>query len=139
LLLRKIGRPDLIYGNTAKRSIIGSDLNLPFADWNGHVEMSVWTQVFLNRLVWENGDTLLVNSSTRRDVYLEVYLVWHGNTFTYCSNVQGICDHSRALLEVEWEGNRLEHQVVSLVTVYHGTNVTDLQCFLGRLIYFMGK
>jgi hypothetical protein len=101
--------------------------------------MSVWTQVFLNRLVWENGDTLVVNSSTRRDVYLEVYLVWHGNTFTYCSNVQGICDHSRALLEVEWEGNRLEHQVVSLVTVYHGTNVTDLQCFLGGVNLFYGE
>jgi hypothetical protein len=37
-------------GRTMKRSIIGGDLKLPFADWNGHAEKSRGTQVFLNRM-----------------------------------------------------------------------------------------
>jgi len=44
-------------GRTTKRSIIGGDLNLPYADWNGHVEESRGTGVFLNRPAWENGCT----------------------------------------------------------------------------------
>jgi len=44
-------------GRTTKRSIIGGDLNLPYEDWNSHVEKSRGTRVFLNRLVWENGCT----------------------------------------------------------------------------------
>ena len=44
-------------GRTMKRSIIGGDLNLPYANWNGHAEKSRGTEVFLNRLVWENGYT----------------------------------------------------------------------------------
>jgi len=47
-----------------KCSIIGGDLILPYADWNGHVEKSRGTQVFLNRLVWGNGYTQVVNSLT---------------------------------------------------------------------------
>jgi len=51
-------------GGTTKCSIIGGDLILPYADWNGHAEKSRGTQIFLNRLVWENGYTQLVNSLT---------------------------------------------------------------------------
>jgi len=51
------------------------DLNLPYADWNGHAEKSRGTQVFLNRLVWENGYTQVVNSPIRGDALLDVYLV----------------------------------------------------------------
>ena len=42
-------------GRTTKRSITGGDLNRHYTDWNGHIEKSMGTQVFLNRLVWENG------------------------------------------------------------------------------------
>ena len=42
-------------GNTAKRSIIGGALNLPYADWNGHAEVSRGPQASLNTLVWESG------------------------------------------------------------------------------------
>ena len=52
-------------GRTMKRNIIGSDLNLPFPDWNGHAGKSRGTQVFLNRLVWESGYTQIVNRPTR--------------------------------------------------------------------------
>jgi hypothetical protein len=38
-------------GSTTKPSIIEGDLNLPYADWNGHVEKSRGTHVFLNRLL----------------------------------------------------------------------------------------
>ena len=65
---------------TTKRSIIGGDLNLHYADWNGHAEVSRGTQVFLNRLVWENGYTKLVNSPTQgggggSGVLLDIYLL----------------------------------------------------------------
>jgi hypothetical protein len=51
-------------GRTMKLSITGGDLNLPYADWNGHAEKSRGNQVFLNRLVWENSNTQVVNSMT---------------------------------------------------------------------------
>ena len=84
-------------GRTTKRSIIGGDLNLPYADWNGQAEKSRGTQVFLNRLVWENGYTQVVNSPTRGDNLLDVYLVRPESAFTFCSNVQEISDHCGTL------------------------------------------
>jgi len=115
---------------TMKRSIIGGDLNLPYADWNGHAEKPRGTQVFLNRLVWENGYTHLVNSLTQGDALFDVYLVWPKSAFTSCCNVKGISDHYGVLLEVEWGENCCEHQVERLVSVYYKTNVTGLQIFL---------
>jgi len=87
-------------GRTTKRSIIGGDLNLPYEDWNGHAENCRGTQVFLNRLVWENGYTQVINSPTRGDALLDVYLVRPESAFTSGSNVQGIGDHCVVLLEV---------------------------------------
>jgi hypothetical protein len=54
-LLEKLADRTGYMGITTKRSIIGGDLSLPYAVWNGHAEKSSRTQVFLNRLVWENG------------------------------------------------------------------------------------
>jgi len=59
---------------TPKRSIIAGDLNLPYTDWNGHVEKSRGTHVFLNRLVWENSYTQVANSPTGGDAFLDVIL-----------------------------------------------------------------
>ena len=42
-------------GNSTKRSVIGSDLNLPYADWNGNAGGNSGTQALINSLVWENG------------------------------------------------------------------------------------
>jgi len=117
-------------GRTTKRSIIAGDLNLPYADWNGHAEKSRGTQVFLSRLVWENGYTQVVNSSTGGGALLDVHLVRHKRAFTSCSNVQGISDHCGVLLEVEWGENCRQHQVETLVPVYHKTNIAGLQRFL---------
>jgi len=59
-------------GTTSKRSITGSDLNLPYADLNGHVKTSRGTRIFLNKLVWENSYTQVVNNPNR-DAFLDVY------------------------------------------------------------------
>jgi len=117
-------------GRNTNCRIIGGDLNLPYADWNGHAEKSKGTQVFLNSLVWENGYTQVVNSSSREDVLFDVYLVRPESAFISCSKVQGISDHCGVLLDVEWGKNCRKHQVERLVLVYHKTNVSGLQSFI---------
>jgi hypothetical protein len=44
-------------GNYTKRRIIGEDLNLPSADWNGNAECTSGSQALVKRLAWENGYT----------------------------------------------------------------------------------
>jgi hypothetical protein len=129
-LLEKLADQTRYMGRTMKCSIIGGDINVPYAEWNGHVEKSRGTQVFLNRLVWEHGYTL-VNSLNQGDTWLDIYLVQPESMLTSCRNVQGISDHCGVLLEVEWGENCREHQVSRLVPVYHKTKVTGLQSFLG--------
>ena len=63
-VLEKLADRTGYMGSTMKHSITGGDLNLPNVDWNGHMEKSRGTQVFLNRLVWEKGYTQVVNSLT---------------------------------------------------------------------------
>jgi hypothetical protein len=101
-------------GKSTKRSIIGGDLNLPSADWNGNAECSSGSQAFVNRLVWENGYTQVVDSPTGGDALLDVYLVRPESAFTSCSIVQGISDHCGVLLEVEREENYCRPQVERL-------------------------
>jgi len=131
-LLEKLTDRTGYMGRTTKCSIIGGDHNLPYAEWNGRMEKSRGggVQVFLNRLVRENGYTQLVNSPTRGDALLDVYVVRPERAFTSCSNVQGISDHYSVLLEAEWGENCCEHQVERLVPVYQKTKVTGLQSFL---------
>ena len=129
-LLEKLVDGTGYMGRTTKRSIIGGDLSLPYADWNGNAEKSRGAQVFLNRLVWKNGYTHVVNSSSRRDALFDVYLVRPKSAFISCSKVQGISDHCGVLLDVEWGKNCCEHQVEGLVPVYHETNVIGLQSFI---------
>jgi hypothetical protein len=89
-------------GTSTARSIIGEDLNVPSADWNGNTDGTSGSQAFVNRLVWENGYTQVVDSHTRGDALLDVYLVRPESSFTSCSIVQGISDHCGVLLEVDW-------------------------------------
>jgi hypothetical protein len=109
------------FGKSTKRSIIGEDLNLPSVEWNGNTECSSGRKAFVNtsRLVWENGYTQVVDSPTRADALLDVYLVRPDISFTSCSLVQGISDHCGVLLlvEVEWEENYCRPQVERLVPV----------------------
>jgi hypothetical protein len=124
---RKIGARTDYLGNSTKRSIIGVDLNLPYADWNGNAECSSGSQAFVSRFVWENGYTQVVDSPTREDVLLDVYLVRPESSFTSCSIEQGFSDHCGVLLEVEWEENYCRPQVERLVPVYHKAMVDVLR------------
>ena len=88
--------------NYTKRSIIGGDFNVPYADWNGNAGCNCGTQTFINTLVWENRFSQVVDSQTRGDALLDVYLVRPESSFTASSIVQGISDHHVVVLEVEW-------------------------------------
>jgi hypothetical protein len=76
--------------NSTKHNIIGEDLSLPYADWNVNAECTSGNQAFVNRLVWENGYMQVVDSVTRGDALLNVYLVRAESSFTSCSTVEGI-------------------------------------------------
>ena len=116
-------------GNYTKLSMIGSDLNLPYVDLNGIAGCNNGTQAFINSFVWENGITQEIDSPTRGDALLDVYLVRPRSSFTASSIVQGISDHYRVILEVEWEENYMP-RVEMLVPVYHKTDVLGLQTLL---------
>jgi len=121
-------------GNSTKRSIIerGGDLNLLYADWNGNAGCNSGTRAFINSLVWENGFTQVVDSPTRGDALLDVYLVRPESSFTASSIVKGISDHHGIILAVEWEENCCIPQVEKLVPVYHETDVFGLQNLLRK-------
>jgi hypothetical protein len=61
------------------------------------------------------------------DALLDVYLVQPKSSFTVSSIVQGISDHYRLILEVEWEENCCVPQIERLLPVYHETDVLGLQ------------
>ena len=58
------------------------------------------------------------------------YIVRPKTSFTASSIVQGISDHHRVILKVEWEENCCVPQVEKLVMVYHKIDVSGLQTLL---------
>jgi len=117
-------------GNCTKRSIIGGDLNLPYADWNGNAGGNSGTQALINSSVWENGYSQVIDSPTRGDTLLDVYLVRPESSVTSSGIVQRVSDHLAVILEVEWEDTCTEPQVERVVPVYNKTDVSGLQTFL---------
>jgi hypothetical protein len=117
-------------GSSTKRSIIGGDLNLPHVDWNGNAGGNSGTQALINYLVWENGYSQVIDSPTRGDALLHVYLVRPKSLVTSRSVVQGVSDHRGVVLEVEWEDACTKTQVERVVPVYNKTDVSGLQTFL---------
>ena len=117
-------------GNPTKCSVIGGDFNLPNSDWNGNAGGNSGTQALLNSLVWENGYSQLIDSPTRGDALLDVYLVRPESSVTSSGIVQGVSDHLAVILEVEWEDTCTEPQVERVVPVYNKTDVSGLQTFL---------
>ena len=81
-------------------------------------------------MVWDNGYSQEVDSPTRGDAILDMYLVRPEISFTSNSIVQGINDHHRVLLEEDWEENSIEQQSERLIPVYYKTDVVGLQTFL---------
>ena len=90
---------------------------------NGNAGGNSVTQALINSLVWENGYSQVVNSPTRGDALLDVYLVRAESSFTSSTIVQGISDHSRVILEVEWEESGCEPQVEGVVPLHNETDV----------------
>ena len=118
--------------NCMKQNIIEGDLNLPQVDWRGVTEGTSVTQAFINRLVWENVFTQVVDKPTRRDSLLDVYLIRPDNTLISCSTGQGISDHCGVLLEVEWSGCGDGTKEERTVPMYHKTNFIGPQKFLWK-------
>ena len=81
-------------------------------------------------MVWENGYSQVLDSPTRADDLLDVYLLRPEISVTSSGIVQGVSDHNALMLEVEWEETCSEPQVERVVTVYNKTNVSALQNFL---------
>jgi hypothetical protein len=106
------------------------DLNLPYADWNGSAACNSGTQALINSLVWENGYSQVVDSPTRGEALLDVYLVRPESSFTSRSVVQGVSDHYGVFLEVEWKESGCVPQVERVVSVYNKIDVLGLQTFL---------
>jgi hypothetical protein len=104
-------------GNFTKHSIIGGDLNLPYAGCNGNAGGNNGARAFINSLVWENGYSQVVASPTQGDALLDVYLVRPESSFTSSSLVKGISDHYGIKLEVDWDGSSYEPQVERVVPV----------------------
>lgn len=85
--------------------MIGGDLNVPTACWNGYAKRISGTQTFLNRLVWDNGFDQVVNP-TRGDALLDVYL---------CKVLLEVTPHPGETCQ--------EPQVEKLVPVFHKADV----------------
>jgi len=79
-------------GNSIKCSIIGGDLNLPYADWNGNAGGNSGTQALIKSLVWENGYSQEIDGPTRGDALLDVYFVRPESSVTCSGIVQGVSD-----------------------------------------------
>ena len=61
--------------NSAKRSIMGGDFNMPQVDCNGKTDARNVNQVLINYLVFINGFRQVTEGPTRGDSILDVYLV----------------------------------------------------------------
>jgi len=129
-VIKKISNPNWLYREIYKEQYHWGDLNLPYANWNGNASGNSGTQALINSLVWKNGYSQVVDSPTRGDALLDVYLVRLESSFTYSSIVQGISDHYGVMLEVEWEQCGCEAQVERVFPVYNKTDVLGLQTFL---------
>jgi hypothetical protein len=126
-VIERLAAPTGFTGNSTKHRINGVT---PYADWNGNAGGNSGTQAFINSLVWENGYSQVIDSPTRGDALLDVYLVRPESSVTSSGIVQGVSDYFAVILEVEWEDTCTEPHVERVVPVYNKTDVSGLQTFL---------
>ena len=100
LAIERLAARALPTRNLTMRSVIGSDLNFPQADWKVDAEKASGFQAFVNNLVWDNGYTQVVNGPTRGDALLDIYLIRPESSLISCNILPGINDHNGVLLEV---------------------------------------
>jgi hypothetical protein len=130
LAVERLAARTLATRNLTKRNIVGGDLNLPQARWNGDAEKASGFQAFVNNLLWDNGYTQVVSGPIRGDPMLDIYLLKPESSLISRNIVPGISDHNGVLLQVEWYEKCREPQVERTVQVYHKTDVLGLQAFL---------
>jgi hypothetical protein len=70
---------------------------LSYVDWDVNAGENSGIQSLLNRLVYENGNSEVVDGSTRGDALLNVFLVRNESSVTYSGTVQWISDHQAVL------------------------------------------
>ena len=119
-------------GICTKRSIIGGDLNLPYADWKGNVGGNSETQEIINKLIWENDYSQVIDGPTRGDALLDIFLVRPESLVTGSGIVQGISDHQAVILEVKCKDKSSKPQEERLVPIYNKTDIIGLQTFLSE-------
>jgi hypothetical protein len=88
------------------------------------------TQAFVNVLVRENEFTQVVDSLTRGNALLDVYMGQTESSFTANSILKGISGHYGVIFEIEWEENCYVPQAERLIPVYQKRDVLDLQNLL---------
>jgi hypothetical protein len=81
-------------------------------------------------LVWVNGFSQVIETPTRGDAILDVYLVRTESSVTSSGTVQGISDHHGVIFEVEWEENIFVLQLERVIPMYNRTDILGLQTFL---------
>jgi hypothetical protein len=94
------------------------------------VDVTSGGQIFIDRLMWENGYAQVVNGAIPRDTLLDVYLLRPESLVNSCTIEQGISALCGVLLEVEWEENYCRPEVESLLAVYNKTRILVLRTFL---------
>ena len=119
LTTKRLAARTLHTRNLTKKSIIGSDLNLPQLDWKGDVEKASGFQAFVNNLVWDNGYTRVVSGSTRGDALLDIYLLRPESSLISCNILPGIRNHNGVLMGVELDRICWETKAERTVLVYH--------------------
>jgi hypothetical protein len=136
LAVERLAARTLATRNLTKRSIIGGDLNLPQASWNGDAEKASGFQAFVNNLVRDNGYTHVVSGPTRGDAMLGIYLLRPESSPISCNTVPGISDHNGVLLQVEWYEKCREPQVERTVPMYHETDVLACRPFFRKSLNY---
>jgi hypothetical protein len=71
-IIKKLDARTGFLGYSMKQSIIRGDLNLPQVGWKGVAEGMSGTQAYINRLMWGNGYTQVVEKLTRGDSLLDI-------------------------------------------------------------------
>jgi len=99
-VIERLAAPSEFTGNSTNCSIIGGDLNLPYADWNGNAGGNSGIQALINNLVWENGYSQVIENPIQGDALLDVYLFRPESSVTSSGIVQGVSDHLAVILEV---------------------------------------
>ncbi len=73
--LARLAERTRVTRKTGKNVILGGDLNLSHATWEGDVGAEGATQRLVNELIWENGLTQVVTKPTRDNALLDVSLL----------------------------------------------------------------